>query len=171
MVAGLGSFACEAGPWSCCFVRVAYISQQQRLTLTGTLPNLEMGRSTERCPLEPALPVLGGGCPGGSGGEEPTCPCRRHKRGGFDPWVGKIPRRRARQPTPVGLPGESHGQRSLVGYGPRDCEELDTAEWLSTAQQPRWWAGFWADHSDGYPSCITLTPPVPGPRNYQEPTL
>ena len=35
---------------------------------------------------------------------------------GFDPWLGKIPWRRAWQPTPVLLPGESHGQRSLVGY-------------------------------------------------------
>ena len=40
------------------------------------------------------------------------------KRGGFDPWVGKIPWRRAWQPTPVFLPGESHGQRSLGGYSP-----------------------------------------------------
>ena len=44
------------------------------------------------------------------------CQCRRHKRCGFDPWVGKIPWRRARQHTPVFLPGESQGQRSLVGY-------------------------------------------------------
>ena len=36
------------------------------------------------------------------------------KRLRFDPWIGKIPRRRARQPTPVFLPGESHGQRSLA---------------------------------------------------------
>ena len=35
---------------------------------------------------------------------------------GFDPWVGKIPWRRDWQPTPVFLPEESHGQRSLVGY-------------------------------------------------------
>ena len=34
----------------------------------------------------------------------------------FNPWVGKIPWRRQWQPTPVLLPGESHGQRSLVGY-------------------------------------------------------
>ena len=33
---------------------------------------------------------------------------------GFNPWVGKIPRRREWQPTPVFLPGESHGHRSLV---------------------------------------------------------
>ena len=36
----------------------------------------------------------------------------------FDPWVGKIPWRRAWQPTPVFLPGESHGQKSLKGYSP-----------------------------------------------------
>ena len=35
-----------------------------------------------------------------------------------NPWVGKIPWRRAWQPTPVFLPGESHGQRSLAGYSP-----------------------------------------------------
>ena len=36
----------------------------------------------------------------------------------FDPWVGKIPWRRAWQPTPVFLPGESRGQRTLAGYSP-----------------------------------------------------
>ena len=42
----------------------------------------------------------------------------RHKRCRFNPWVGKIPWRRAWQPTPVFLPGESHGQRSLARYSP-----------------------------------------------------
>ena len=42
-------------------------------------------------------------------------------RHSFDPWVGKIPWRRAWQPTPVFLAGESHGQRSLVGYSPWGC--------------------------------------------------
>ena len=51
-------------------------------------------------------------------GKESACQCRRHKRHKFNPWVGKIPWRRERQPTPVFLPGESHGQRSLVGYSP-----------------------------------------------------
>ena len=37
-------------------------------------------------------------------------------RCGFYPWVGNIPWRKARQPTPVFLPGESHGQRNLAGY-------------------------------------------------------
>ena len=44
--------------------------------------------------------------PGGAGGKEPTCQWRRHKRRRFDPWVGKIPWKRAWQPTPVFLPGE-----------------------------------------------------------------
>ena len=40
----------------------------------------------------------------------------------FDPWVGKIPWRRAWLPAPVLLPGKSHGQRSLVGYSPWGCK-------------------------------------------------
>ena len=51
------------------------------------------------------------GLPQWLSGKESTCQCRRH---GFDPWVGKIPW----QPTPVFLPGESHGQRILAGYSP-----------------------------------------------------
>ena len=49
----------------------------------------------------------------------------RHK---FDPWIGKIPWRRAQQPTPVFLPGESHGQRSLAGYSPWGHKESDMTE-------------------------------------------
>ena len=49
---------------------------------------------------------------------------------GFDPWVGKIPWRRAWQPTPVFLPGESHGQRNLAGYSPWGHKELDMTEQL-----------------------------------------
>ena len=56
------------------------------------------------------------GFPGGTRGKEHASQSRRHR---FDPWVRKIPWRRSRQPTPVFLPGESHGQRSpLVGYSP-----------------------------------------------------
>ena len=51
-------------------------------------------------------------------------------RPGFDAWVGKIPWRREWQPTPVFLPGEFHGQRSLAGYSPLGCKESDTTEWL-----------------------------------------
>ena len=47
---------------------------------------------------------------------------------GIDPWVGKIPWRRKWQPTPVFLPGESHGWKSLVGYSPWGRKESDTTE-------------------------------------------
>ena len=47
------------------------------------------------------------GFPGGTSGKELSCQCRRHKRLGFDPWVQKIPWRRAWQPTPVFLPGKN----------------------------------------------------------------
>ena len=66
--------------------------------------------------------------PGGASGEELTCKCRRHKRCRFDPWVGKISWRRTWQPTPVFMPGKSHGQRSLVGYSPWGRKESDTTE-------------------------------------------
>ena len=58
----------------------------------------------------------------------------------MDPWVGKIPWRRAWQPIPVFLLGEAHGQRSLVGYSLQGHEESDTTEGLSTAQQYLFWA-------------------------------
>ena len=51
-----------------------------------------------------------------------------NKRCGFSLWFGMIPWRRAWQPTPVFLPGESHGQRSLVGCNLWGCKELDTTE-------------------------------------------
>ena len=60
------------------------------------------------------IPALGG-FPGGASGKEPACQCRRCKRRKFSLWVRKIPWRRAWQPSPVFLPGESQGQRSLVG--------------------------------------------------------
>ena len=44
----------------------------------------------------------------------------------------KIPRRRKWQPTPVFLPGESNGQRSLVGYSPRGCKGSDMTDWAHT---------------------------------------
>ena len=56
------------------------------------------------------------GFPGGTRGKESTCQCRRCKRCGFYPWVGKIPWSRKGQATQVFLPGKSHGQRNLAGY-------------------------------------------------------
>ena len=68
------------------------------------------------------------GFPGGASGKEPACQWRRHKRCGFDPWVEKIPWRRKWQPAPAFWPGESHGQRSLMGYSLWGCKELDMTE-------------------------------------------
>ena len=65
-------------------------------------------------------------------GKESTCQCRRFKRHGFDSWVGKMPWSRKWQPTPLFLPGKSHGQRSLADCSPWRCKELDTTEQLST---------------------------------------
>ena len=64
-------------------------------------------------------------------GKETACQCRRYKRGGLDPWVGKIPWRRKWLPTPVFLPGEFHEQRSLADYSPWDHKELDMTEQLT----------------------------------------
>ena len=68
------------------------------------------------------------GLPGGSEGKKICLPCGRP---GFDPWVVKIPWRREWLPTPVFLPGELHGQGSLVGYLPWGHKEEDTTERLT----------------------------------------
>ena len=49
----------------------------------------------------------------------------------FNPWVRKIPQRRERLLTPVFLPGESCGQRSLAGYSPWGHKESDMTERLT----------------------------------------
>ena len=69
--------------------------------------------------------------PGGASGKEPACQCKRDKRWGFNPRVGKIPWRRAWQPTPVFLPGESHWQRSPEGYSP--CGHSVRHDWSDLA--------------------------------------
>ena len=56
--------------------------------------------------------------------------CRRPR---FDPQVGKIPWRRKWQPTPIVLPGKSHGQRNLPGYSPWGCKELNKTEHTCTS--------------------------------------
>ena len=79
--------------------------------------------------VSPTTALTSRGFPGGTSGKEPACQCRRYKRHRFDLWVGKIPRRRrAWQPSQVFLPGESHGEGSLVGYSPYGRKESDTTE-------------------------------------------
>ena len=51
--------------------------------------------------------------------KESACQCRRWR---FDPRDGKISWRKKWQPTPEFLPGESHGQRNLLGYSPQGCK-------------------------------------------------
>ena len=52
---------------------------------------------------------------------------QENKRCGFNPRVGKIPWRRAWQPTPIFLPGESRGQRGLADCSPQDHTQSDTS--------------------------------------------
>ena len=70
------------------------------------------------------------GLPRWRSGKKSACQCRRCERYRFSPWVGKLPWRRKWKPTPVFLPGQVYGQRSLVGFSPCSCKELGTVEWL-----------------------------------------
>ena len=62
----------------------------------------------------------------------------------FNPWVRKIPWRRKWHPIPVFLPGESHGQRSLVGHSPQGRKQklkesrMDEKEWLFSTKDDKW---------------------------------
>ena len=79
------------------------------------------------------------GFPGGSG-KESAYQCRRRRRLRFSPWGGKIPWRTKWQPTPIFLPGQFHGQRSLVGYSPWDRKESDVTEYAHVHAHNMAWA-------------------------------
>ena len=66
--------------------------------------------------------ILQRGFPGGSDSKESTC------HAGDNPWFGKIPQRREWLPSLVFLPGEFHGQKSLVGHSPWGHKELNMTE-------------------------------------------
>ena len=90
------------------------------------------------------------GFPSGASGKESAYQCRRRRRHEFNPWVGRIPWRRAWQPTPVFLPWESHGQRSPVGYHP--CGHRVGHDWVTERSRPltKWscpWTQRWIIHS------------------------
>ena len=70
------------------------------------------------------------GFPGGSAIKNLPATLESQKCG-FEPWVGKIPWKRAWLPTPVFLPGEFHGQRTLVGCSSWSHKESDTTEQLT----------------------------------------
>ena len=69
---------------------------------------------------------------GGASDKESACQCRRFKRRGINPWVGKIPWSRKWHPTPVFLPEKFQGQRSLVGYSPWGYKESNLTKQLKT---------------------------------------
>ena len=80
---------------------------------------------------------------GSTSGKEPSCQWRRLKRRGFDSWIGKIPWRRAWQPTPVFLPGESPWTEEPGGVqtmgsqrGGHDCWDLAHTH---TVGRGPWW--------------------------------
>ena len=107
----------------------SYITSQHTRSAVAHIPG-ENGS----CPFANSTRLFGllltkvySGLPRWCSGKEPACQYRRCKRCRFDPWVGKIPWRRAGQPAPVILPGEYHGQRSLAGYCPWGCKEADMA--------------------------------------------
>ena len=82
-------------------------------------------------PLSPvAISSSVNGVPWWLSDKESSSQCRRQE---FDPWTGKSPWRRKWQPTPVFLPGKSHGQRSLMGYSPWGRKESDTPEHAHTS--------------------------------------
>ena len=90
------------------------------------------------------------GCfPGGTSDREPACQRRRHKKCRVDPLVGKIPWRTAWQPTPVFFPGESQGQRSLMGHSPQGHD------WSTLACTRARGTGCWASDPD-----VLLSDPV-----------
>ena len=76
---------------------------------------------------------------GDAGGKESACQRGQSKRHGFHPWVGKVPWRRKWHPTPVFLPGESHGRSSLADCSPQGRKEWDTTEQLSARCHKRDW--------------------------------
>ena len=91
---------------------------------TGRLPSMGLQRVRHNWVTEHAHTCLGASLVAQTVKNLPA------RRTGFNPWVRKIPWRRKWQSTLVFLPGEFHGQRSLMGYTPQGHKELNTTEWL-----------------------------------------
>ena len=113
------------------------------------------------------------GLPRWLSGKEPAYLCRRCRRHGFNPWVRKTPWRRAWQPTPIFLPGKSHGPRGLAGYSPWGHKELDTTEQLimltkSGCHWPLSSRGLHLTFSDGSLSSVPLVWSETGPYSLSE---
>ena len=109
-----------------CFARCSIVQKLKTLILafppspaaaTLTNPSSSVGTASSSLFFK--------GFPAGASGKEPAWQCRRLKRHGFDPYLRKIPWRRAWQSTLVFLTGESLGQGSLVGHSPQGLTESD----------------------------------------------
>ena len=105
------STSCSLAAWITCLITVS--------VLISCSPQ-ELGFSYSSCGTQMGLVVKNS--PANAGDVRDT---------GLIPGSGKILWRRAWQPTPAFLPGESRGQRSLVGYSPWDHNESDTTEQLT----------------------------------------
>ena len=74
--------------------------------------------------------------------KESICQCKRHRV--LIPGLGRFPWGRKWQPTPLFLPGKSHGQRKLMGYSPWYCKGSDTIWWLNNNNNNGRW--MWCRH-------------------------
>ena len=102
---------CPVGPQG----RTSSGQMRVRPERAGNAPQTDpTAQASTRRPPEQEWDRYFTGLPRRLGGKESACQHRRYKRCGFDVWLRKIPWRRKWQPTPVFLPGKSHGQRSLV---------------------------------------------------------
>ena len=126
----LKSFQWETSQWS------QKMRKKKCPSHTGTLKNRFSYLDPGDIKDTGSIPGLGRSPGGGHGKRLPWWLSRQRIhlqcwRPGFDPWVGKMPWKRAWQPIPVSLPGESPWTEEPGGYSPWGCKELDTTEWLS----------------------------------------
>ena len=98
----------------------------------GTQVTFSTMRVQVYCTMIWYLQKLWNGLPRCLSGEDSACQCWRHVRLQFDPRIGKSPWRRKWQATPVLLSGESHRQRSPVGYSPQHHKESETTQHTRT---------------------------------------
>ena len=97
--------------------------------ISGRFSGLEPASPESPASQADSLPLSYQGGPRWLSGKESACQCRRCKRHGLDPWVGKIPWNRKWQHGPVSCLGKkSHGWRSLASYSPWSRRESDTTE-------------------------------------------
>ena len=128
---GQGGLAC-CRPWGCKESDTTELNDCPWSGLPfpspGHLPHPEIEYMSPEFQADSLPSVFSEGFSGGTSGKETTCQCRGPKRCRFDPWVGKNPWRWAWQSTPILLPGESHGQRSLASYYPQGLRQSDMTE-------------------------------------------